>query len=127
MKMEAAPVRRLRIELNGDFWGQDALALAEKFPLSELADVDSVVVSLERVGRIDEAGLAILVRFYSHLRIRGIELQLADVPVSVRELLQRVGFDRLMTYAEGSDSMASQRTIALQVRPGADPGAKPMS
>ena len=125
--MEAAPVRRLRIELNGDFWGQDALALAEKFPLSELADVDSVVVSLERVGRIDEAGLAILVRFYSHLRIRGIELQLADVPVSVRELLQRVGFDRLMTYAEGSDSMASQRTIALQVRPGADPGAKPMS
>ena len=125
--MEAAPVRRLRIELNGDFWGQDALALAEKFPLSELADVDSVVVSLERVGRIDEAGLAILVRFYSHLRIRGMELQLADVPVSVRELLQRVGFDRLMTYAEGSDSMASQRTIALQVRPGADPGAKPIS
>lgn len=125
--MEAAPVRRLRIELNGDFWGQDALALAEKFPLSEVADADSVVVSFERVGRIDEAGLAILVRLYSHLSIRGIELQLADVPVSVRELLQRVGFDRLMTYAEGSDSMASQRTIALQLRPGADPGAKPMS
>jgi anti-anti-sigma factor len=115
MKMQAEVTSRLRIELDGDFWGRNALALAEQLPLSDLAGAKCVVLSLERVCRIDEAGLAMLVRLYSHLRVRGSRLQLADVPPFVHELLERVGFSRLVSYVDDADrDLARHRhTITL--------------
>ena len=116
MKMQAESHSRLRIELDGDFWGSEALSLAERLPLSELAGAKLVVLSLGKVRRIDEAGLAMLVRLYSHLRVRGSRLQLVDVPVAVQDLLQRVGFSRLVSCEVGKNRELAHHTIALDAR-----------
>ena len=113
-------MRRLRIELEGDLWGRDALSLAERLPLTDLVGAKSVALSLAEVSRIDEAGLAMLVRLYSHLRVRGIRLQLVDVPVFVDELLKRVGFSPLVSHARGLDRELSHHTIALGAQIEAD-------
>lgn len=116
MKTRGESIVRLRIELDGDLWGQDALSLAERLPLSELAGVKCVVLSLENVSQIDQAGLAMLVRLYSHLRIRGAELQLVAVPAAVRQLLQKVGFTNLVSCVDALDSTMPHQTIALGAR-----------
>lgn len=113
MKLQAESHSRLRIELDGDFGGSEALSLAERLPLSELAGAKLVVLSLGKVRRIDEAGLAMLVRLYSHLRVRGSRLQLVDVPVAVQELLQRVGFSRLVSCDDSENRELAHHTIAL--------------
>jgi len=113
MKMQAKASVRLRIELDGDFWGHNALSLAERLPLSDLAGAKCVVLSLERVCRIDEAGLAMLVRLYSRLRVRGSSLHLVDVPGCVHELLERVGFSRLVSHADGLDRESAHHRITL--------------
>ena len=113
MKLQAESHSRLRIELDGDFGGSEALSLAERLPLSELAGAKLVVLSLAKVRRIDEAGLAMLVRLYSHLRVRGSRLQLVDVPFAVQELLQRVGFSRLVSCDDGENRELAHHTIAL--------------
>ena len=76
-----------------------------------------VVLSLCKIRRIDESGLAMLVRIYSHLRVRGSNLELAEVPVFVREMLERSGFSRLVSYADGSNPDFAKRTITLRVDP----------
>jgi len=114
MKTQAGSFDRLRIELDGDFWGYEALSLAERLPLSELAGARCVVLSLAKVGHIDEAGLAMLVRLYSNLRIRGSVLELVDVPAIVAALLERVGFSRLVSYAEDSDVEQVHYSITLR-------------
>lgn len=116
MKIQAETTSRLWIELDGDFWGAEALALAERLPLSELASAKLVMLSLGKVRRIDEAGLAMLVRLYSHLRVRGSRLQLVDVPVAVLELLERVGFSRLVSCENDVDCELAHHTIALGTR-----------
>lgn len=116
MKMSADASDRLWIELDGDFWGTDALSLAERLPLSELAGAKLVVLSLGKVRRIDEAGLAMLVRLYSHLRVRGSRLQLVDVPVAVQHLLDRIGFSRLVSCESGVDRELAHHTIELGAR-----------
>lgn len=114
MKLQTETVSRLRIELEGDFWGHDALSLAERLPLSDLAGAKCVVLSLQKVCRIDESGLAMLVRLYSHLRVRGSRLYLVDVPVPVRETLERIGFSHLVSYEDGRfGPELSHHTIAL--------------
>jgi anti-anti-sigma factor len=116
MKMPSDTSDRLWIELDGDFWGNDALSLAARLPLSELAGAKLVVLSLGKVRRIDEAGLAMLVRLYSHLRVRGSRLQLVNVPVAVQQLLERVGFSRLVSCENGGDRELAHHTIELGVR-----------
>jgi anti-anti-sigma factor len=116
VKMPADTIERLWIELDGDFWGNDALSLAERLPLSELAGAKLVVLSLGKVRRIDEAGLAMLVRLYSHLRVRGSRLQLVDVPVSVQQLLERIGFSPLVAGENGVDRERADHTIELGAR-----------
>lgn len=116
MKTQAESTSRLWIELDGDFWGTEALSLAERLPLSELASAKWVVLSLGKVRRIDESGLAMLVRLYSHLRVRGSRLQLVDVPIAVHELLERVGFSRLVSCDNGVDRELAHHTIALGTR-----------
>jgi ABC-type transporter Mla MlaB component len=90
MGLQAEYTGRLRIDVDQDFWGQSALSLTERLPLSDLAGAECVELSLGQVRRIDEAGLAVLVRLYSHLRVRGSHLQLVDVPPFVHELLERI-------------------------------------
>ena len=116
MKTQSDSIRRLRIALKGDLGGHDALSLSGRLPLSDLAGAKYVMLSLEEVTRIDEAGLAMLVRLYSHLRVRGIRLQLVDVPVYVDELLERIGFSRLVSCARVGDRGVSHHTIALRVQ-----------
>jgi anti-anti-sigma factor len=113
MTIQAESRSRLRIELDGDFWGHDALSLADRLPLTELASAKLVVLSLGKVRRIDETGLAMLVRLYSHLRVRGSRLELVDVPVAVQELLERVGFSRLVTCQVGENRELAHHTISL--------------
>lgn len=113
MSVQAEYKSRLRIDVDQDFWGHNALSLAERLPLSDIAGAKCVELSLGQVHRIDEAGLAMLVRLYSHLRVRGSHLQLVDVPVFVHELFERVGFSRLVSYANGSDREFAHRTVAL--------------
>ncbi len=90
----------LRIELGPNFHGRSALSLADQVSLSELSQANRVVLSLAKVEEIDEAGLAMLVRLYSQLRIRGAQLQLEDAPPFVRALLDRIGFGHLISYGE---------------------------
>ncbi|MFW2388175.1 MAG: STAS domain-containing protein [Polyangiales bacterium] len=116
MKMPYESNASLRIELDGDLWGDHALTLAERLPLSELAGAKCVVLSFEKVRHLDQAGLAMLVRLYSHLRVRGANLQLVNVPASVHALLERVGFSNLVSYADGFDAAMEQHTVALGVR-----------
>ncbi len=116
MKSHAGSIDRLRIELEGDLWGQEALSLAERLPLSELAGASCVVLSFAKVGHIDEAGLAMLVRLYSHLRVRGSELELVHVPAIVSALLERVGFSRLVSYAGDSEAEPVRYSITLGTR-----------
>lgn len=116
MKMQPESVGGLRIELDGEFWGESALSLAQRLPLSDLAEAKRVVLSLEKVCRMDEAGLAMLVRLYSHLRVRGTRLELVEVPTFVHELLERVGFSHLVSYAEDFDREPAHHTIALGTR-----------
>jgi len=113
MKTRGESIARLRIELSGDLWGHDALSLADRLPLSELTGVKCVVLSLDKVRQIDQAGLAMLVRLYSHLRIRGTELQLIDVPATVHEPLQRVGFTKLVSCVSQIDRAVAHETIAM--------------
>jgi ABC-type transporter Mla MlaB component len=113
MSVQAGYKSRVRVDVDQDFWGHNALSLAERLPLSDIAGAKCVELSLGQVHRIDEAGLAMLVRLYSHLRVRGSHLQLVDVPVFVHELFERVGFSRLVSYANGSDCELAHRTVAL--------------
>ena len=115
MSVQAEYNRPVRIDVGQDFWGHNALSLAERLPLSDIAGAECVELSLGQVRRIDEAGLAMLVRLYSHLRVRGSHLQLVDVPVIVHELLERVGFSRLVSYAEVSHRELAHHTIAPNV------------
>ncbi|MGB5813209.1 MAG: STAS domain-containing protein [Polyangiales bacterium] len=103
----------IRIELDGDFWGLSALSLAERLPLAELLDAKRVVLSLERVRHIDQAGLAMLVRMYSQLRVRGVQLQLVDAPDGVRAVLDRVGLADLVSRSNGQSRATEQRTVVL--------------
>ena len=114
MKTEGQRPVRLRIELDGEFWGLEALSLAERLPLCDLAGAECV--SLCKVRSMDEAGLAMLVRFYSNLRVRGTRLELTDVPVFVRELLERAGLSFLVRYSDGSDGDFDRHTIALRTQ-----------
>jgi ABC-type transporter Mla MlaB component len=116
MSVQAEYKSRLRIDADQDFWGHNALSLAEQLRLSDIAGVKCVELSLGQVHRIDEAGLAMLVRLYSHLRVRGSHLQLVDVPVFVHELFERIGFSRLVSYAEVSDRELAHHTIAPNVQ-----------
>jgi anti-anti-sigma factor len=116
MKMQSESISRLRIELDGDFWGPTAMSLAERLPLAELAGAKSVVLSLEKIRYMDQAGLAMLVRLYSHLRIRGCHLRLVDVPPVVHELLERVGLAPLVCLAESLEREPAHHTIPLSPR-----------
>ncbi len=113
MSVQAEYKSRLRIDVDPEFWGHNALSLPERLPLSDIAGAKCVELSLGQVRRIDEAGLAMLVRLYSHLRVRGSHLQLVDVPVFVHELLERVGFSPLVSYAKASDRELAHRPVAL--------------
>ena len=113
MKTEAALLNRVRIELGGEFWGPEALSLAERLPISELIGARCVVLSLAKVRRIDEAGLAMLVRLYSQLRVRGSQLEFVDVPSAVLALFERVGFSRLVSCAGGSEAEQVHYSIML--------------
>ncbi len=57
-------------------------------------DVRLVVFFLGSVPRVDMAGAELLADLYKTLRVRGIELRLADPNGAVREALGRVGFER---------------------------------
>ena len=116
MQSDIEPNNHLRIELNGDFWGESALGLAEQLPSADLVDAKCVFLSLRQVSHIDQAGLAMLVRLYSHLRVRGIELRLADVPTNVSAVLERVGLSRLVTLGEAPERDVVRHTIVLGAR-----------
>lgn len=113
MPAKLEPISHLRIELDGHFWGRNALSLAERLPLADLADAKCVVLSLGRVNQIDQAGLAMLVRLYSQLRVRGTLLQLVDVPSVVYEMLERVGLASLVSGSEGLGRDVVRHTIVL--------------
>jgi anti-anti-sigma factor len=92
----------VRIEIEGDLLGFSALSLPSRLPLADLAAAKSVLVSMENVRHMDQAGLAMLVRLYSQLRVRGSELLLVDVPGPVLQTLERVGLAGLVSSTSGS-------------------------
>jgi anti-anti-sigma factor len=106
----------LRIDIDGDFWGPHAMTLAERLPLGDLASARSVVLSLEKIRYMDQAGVAMLVRLYSQLRIRGCHLRLVDVPATAHELLERVGLAPLVCLEESIEREPAHHTIALGAR-----------
>jgi anti-anti-sigma factor len=116
MKTQIEVSNHLRIELDGDFWGASALSLAERLPLAELAGAKSVVLSLEKTRHMDQAGLAMLVRLYSQLRVRRCRLQLVDVPPVIHEMLETVGLANLVSLAESHEREPAHHTVALGVR-----------
>lgn len=90
---------RIRIKLQDDLRGLSALSLPERLPVSDLAVAKSVVLSMGDVRHMDQAGVAMLVRLYSQLRVRGSDLMLTDVRVGVRQTLERVGLAGLVSCA----------------------------
>ncbi len=116
MRTRAQAIDCLCIELDGDFWGPHALELSKQLPVADLASAKQVVLSLEKVRHMDQAGLAMLVRLYSHLRVRGSDLHLVDVPPLVQELLERVGLAQVVPCGERLDREPTHHTIALGAR-----------
>lgn len=91
----------VQVEVDGDLLGLSALSLPERLPLADLAGAKRIVLSLRNVRHIDQAGLAILVRLYSHLRVRGADLELVNVTAPVRQTLDRVGLTNLVFVVGG--------------------------
>ena len=92
-------MNRLRIELQDDLRGLSALSLPDRLPLTDLAVAKGVVLFMGNVRHVDQAGVAMLVRLYSQLRVRGCDLVLTDVRVGVRQTLERVGLAGLVSCA----------------------------
>ena len=90
---------RIEIELQDDLRGLSALSLPQRLPLAKLAGVKQVVVSMRHCRGMDQAGLAMLVRLYSQLRVRGSDLVLTNVHSGVRQTLERVGLAELVSCA----------------------------
>ena len=113
MKKAGKDTGLLRIELEGEFCGGAALALGDQLSVSDLASAERVVLSLSRVHRIDQAGLAMLVRLYSHVGTQGGRLELVDVPTVIRQVLDRVGFSRLVSYVDGSRDRLQEYNLPI--------------
>ena len=105
----------LEITIDGDLRGPSALALAGRLPLGELASADHVVLSLTKVGDVDAAGLAMLVRLYSHLRVRGATLNLVDVQEPCEDLLRRVGLDKLLAAGTTAKPQARRHAVTMPI------------
>ena len=105
----------LEITIDGDLRGPGALLLSSRLPLGELASADHVVLSLTNVADVDAAGLAMLVRLYSHLRVRGTTLNLVDVQGPCEDLLRRVGLDRLLATAATAKPQARRHAVTMPV------------
>jgi len=122
MNDEGESMNRVQIELDDDLRGLSALSLPDRLPLTDLAGAKRVVLSMGNVRRIDQAGLAMLVRLYSQLRVRGSDLALTDVRPSVRKTLERVGLVGLVP-CEGRIERERKRERSLT--PEAVPRAQP--
>ena len=90
----------VRVEIEGDLLGLSALSLQDRLPLADISRAKRVTVSMGNVRHMDQAGLAILVRLYSQLRVRGGDLVLLDVQVPVRKTLERIGLSALIGPGE---------------------------
>lgn len=90
----------VRIEIEGDLLGLSALSLQDRLPLADIARAKQVTVSMGNVRHMDQAGLAIIVRLYSQLRVRGGHLELLDVQLPVRKTLERIGLSALIARGE---------------------------
>ena len=106
MADQRAPSSDVQVEVDGDLLGLSALSLPERLPLADLAGAKRIVLSLRNVRHIDQAGLAMLVRLYSHLRVRGAVLELVNVTPPVRQTLDRVGLTNLVFVVGGLESDA---------------------
>jgi anti-anti-sigma factor len=116
MAEQREPTSAVQVEVDGDLLGLSALSLPERLPLVDLASAKRIVLSLRSVRHIDQAGLAMLVRLYSHLRVRGAELELVNVAPQVRQTLERVGLTKLVLVVGGLEPEADrERERARQV------------
>ncbi len=105
----------LEITIDGDLRGPQALSLSDRLPLGEMASADHVVLSLNKVSDVDAAGLAMLVRLYSHLRVRGASLNLVDVQGPCEDLLRRVGLDKLLAAGTTAKPQARRHAVTMPI------------
>ena len=66
-----------------DLVGSDATSLAQRLSAAPLDSADSLVLEFDERARLDESGLALLVRLYSHLARSGRKMFLSRVPPEI--------------------------------------------
>ena len=102
----------VEFEVRGNLCGRQALAMASMLPVTELMTARRVVLSLRGVESADAAGLAVLVRLHSHLRVRGAVLSIVGATRGVSDLLSRVGFADLLDTPSTSARRTEARVLA---------------
>jgi anti-anti-sigma factor len=67
------------------------------------------MLDLQRIDRIDAAGIAALISLYSTARIAGHEFTVCNVPARVAEILALVGLDHILFCQDISTSHITAR------------------
>lgn len=93
--------------IRDELYGSNALRFAEQLGAVSLDHVDGIELSLGRNSRVDVAGLAVLVRVYSHLEATGRELVVRDAPAHVRSQFARIGLSSLLADEPRSSLFAA--------------------
>ena len=95
----------------GDLDSTNAHELQQRLDQLLAADVHNFVLDLGRVGFVDSAGLAVMVRLYKRVRIGEGDVRLAAVPPQVQEVLDLTRLNRVFeisgTAAEAAASFRS--------------------
>jgi len=108
--------RSLELTIQGNLCGHEALCLSTRLPGTELSLADHVVLSLKQVTEADAAGIALLLRLYSHLTARGKRLSLRDVSRPVQALLDEVGLTSLFRVIDdATPSYGSMSSLQIAV------------
>jgi len=80
------------VVIEDDLTGLKALSMVEEMDKVPIHRIDRIILSLGNVKRIDATGVAILVRLYSQLIVKGKQLLLTQLTHPVRTTLEEIGF-----------------------------------
>lgn len=85
------------------------------------SDLKQVVLHMGEVTRLDSTGLGLLVRSANHLRQRGGDLRLSDIPSPIHEILQLTRMDSVLqvfpTLQEAILSFLEKSTASPSIAP----------
>ncbi|MDR2055362.1 MAG: STAS domain-containing protein [Desulfovibrio sp.] len=100
------------LRLTGDVLINDTREFSRQLDSYLLApDTREVALDLSRVGRMDNAGLGVLVSSSTKSRSRGCRLVLLAPAPHVTQLLQQVGIEEFFPMYENEDELQSHYSL----------------